>query len=210
MGSSAILIDEWVADAPAVLFSFYSGMEGGNALADILFGDVCPSGKLPYTVAMQESDYPFFDPDCEKIEYEYYHGYAKMDKEGKAVAYPFGYGLSYTQFAVSAPRADVAGSTAKVTVTVTNTGKMKGAEVIQLYVGCENSAVDRPVKTLRDFARVELMPGERQEVALQFTRAGMAYFDEAAEAFREENIPYVAYVGSSSAAEVLQAVPVQF
>ena len=96
IGSSAILIDEWVDEVPAVLFSFYSGMEGGNALADILFGDVCPGGKLPYTVAVHEDDYPFFDPDCEEITYEYYHGYAKMEKEGIAVSYPYGYGLSYT------------------------------------------------------------------------------------------------------------------
>ena len=189
VGSSAILIDEWVDDVPAVLFSFYSGMEGGNTLADILFGDVCPGGKLPYTVALREEDYPFFDPDCEQITYGYYHGYAKMDKEGKRVAYPYGYGLSYTSFAISAPRVSVFDGTAKVTVTVTNTGKQKGAEVVQLYVGCENSAVDRPVKTLRDFARVELRPGESREVALGFTKASMAYFDEAAEGFRQEDIP---------------------
>jgi beta-glucosidase len=210
VGSSAILIDEWAGDVPAVLFSFYGGMEGGNALADILFGDVCPGGKLPYTVAKTEADYPFFDPDCTQITYEYYHGYAKMEKEGKAVSYPFGYGLSYTSFALSAPRASVQGGTAKVTVSVTNTGAVKGAEVVQLYVGCESSAVDRPVKTLRDFARVELMPGETQEVALSFTKAGRAYFDEAADAFCEEDIPYVAYVGNSSAPDALQSVTVRF
>ena len=210
VGSSAILIDEWVDDVPAVLFSFYSGMEGGNALADILFGDVCPGGKLPYTVAQQEADYPFFDPDCEQITYEYYHGYAKMEKEGKAVAYPFGYGLSYTSFAVSAPRVSVQSGTAKVTVTLSNTGAMKGAEVLQLYVGCENSAVDRPVKTLRDFVRVELMPNESQEVALCFTKASMAYFNEATDAFCEEDIPYTVYVGNSSATASLQVATVTF
>lgn len=210
VGSSAILIDEWVDEVPAVLFSFYSGMEGGNALADILFGDVCPSGKLPYTVAQQEADYPFFDPDCEQITYEYYHGYAKMEKEGKAVAYPFGYGLSYTSFAISTPRVSVLNGTAKVVVTVTNTGAVKGAEVVQLYVGCENSAVDRPIKTLRDFMRVELLPNESQEVALSFTRASMAYFYEATDAFCEEDITYIAYVGNSSATSALQIANIQF
>ena len=96
IGSSAILIDEWEKDVPAIIFSFYSGMEGGNVLADILFGDVCPSGKLPYTVALSEDSYPDFDPDCTYAEYEYYHGYCKMDKENIPVLYPFGYGLSYT------------------------------------------------------------------------------------------------------------------
>ena len=210
VGSSAILIDDWMEDAPAVIFSFYSGMEGGNALADILFGDVCPGGKLPYTVANREEDYPYFDPDCEKITYEYYHGYAKMDKEGKAVAYPYGYGLSYTTFNISAPKAQVFDGTAKVAVTVTNTGDVKGAEVVQLYVGCENSAVDRPVKTLRDFARVELEPGESRVVELTFTKESMAYFDEQSDDFKTEDITYLAYVGNCSEAKALRAVTVRF
>ncbi len=210
VGSSAILIDDWVEDAPAVIFSFYSGMEGGNALADILFGDVCPGGKLPYTVANREEDYPYFDPDCEKITYEYYHGYAKMDKEGKAVAYPYGFGLSYTSFNISAPKAQVFDGTAKVAVTVTNTGDVKGAEVVQLYVGCEDSAVDRPVKTLRDFARMELEPGESRVVELTFTKESMAYFDEQSDNFKTEDITYLAYVGNCSEAKALRAVTVRF
>ena len=146
VGSSAILIDEWESDIPAIIFSFYSGMEGGNALADILFGDACPSGKLPYTVAYSEEDYPYFDPDCEEITYEYYHGYCKMEKEGKKVLYPFGYGLSYTEFAFGKPEAEVFADTAKISVSLKNTGSVAGAEVVQLYVGCEGSKVDRPVK----------------------------------------------------------------
>ena len=169
IGSSAILIDEWEKDVPAILFSFYSGMEGGNALADILFGDVCPSGKLPYTVARTEEDYPFFDPDCTEITYEYYHGYCKMDKENKEVAYPFGYGLSYTEFKIGNPELEICNDTAKLVVTVENTGKVKGADVIQLYIGCEGSKVDRPIKVLRDFARVTLEPGECKRIALTQT-----------------------------------------
>lgn len=198
IGSSAILIDEWEADVPAILFSFYSGMEGGNVLADILFGDVTPSGKLPYTVAMKEEDYPEFDPDCTYVFYEYYHGYCKMEKENRKVFYPFGYGLSYTTFDISAPEVAVFDDTAKLTVTVKNTGNYKGAEVVQLYVGCEGSAVDRPVKVLKDFQRVELLPGEEKLVNLTVTKEDMAYFDEAKNAFVTEDITYIAYVGNSS------------
>lgn len=199
VGSSAILIDEWVDDVPAVLFSFYSGMEGGNALADILFGDVCPSGKLPYTVALSEDSYPDFDPDCTYVEYEYYHGYCKMEKEQIPVLYPFGYGLSYTSFQIGSPRVQVFDGTAKLTVSVKNTGDRKGAEVVQLYVGCENSAVDRPVKLLKDFVRVELEPGEEKEVCLTVSQEDMAYFNEEKNEFVTEDIPYIAYVGNSSA-----------
>ena len=210
IGSSAILIDEWEKDVPAILFSFYSGMEGGNALADILFGDVCPSGKLPYTVARTEEDYPFFDPDCTEITYEYYHGYCKMDKENKEVAYPFGSGLSYTEFKIGNPELEICNDTAKLVVTVENTGKVKGADVIQLYIGCEGSKVDRPVKVLRDFARVTLEPGECKRIALSVKKDQMAYFDEKANEWKTEDIQYIAYVGDSSRNCELQKVKFRF
>lgn len=210
IGSSAILIDEWEADVPAILFSFYSGMEGGNALANILFGDVTPSGKLPYTVAMKEEDYPDFDPDCDYIFYEYYHGYCKMDKEDRDVFYPFGYGLSYTTFDISTPTVEVFNDTAKINVTVKNTGDYKGAEVVQLYVGCEGSAVDRPVKILKDFQRVELLPGEEKQVNLAVTKEAMAYFNEEKNEFTTEDITYIAYVGNSSDSKSLQNVKFKF
>lgn len=210
VGSSAILIDEWEDKMPAILFSFYSGMEGGNVLADILFGDICPSGKLPYTVAYSEEDYPFFDPDCTRADYEYYHGYAKLDKEGKKPLYPFGFGLSYTTFEISKPEIEVFKDTAKVCVTVKNTGKIKGAEIAQLYIGCEGSSVDRPVKVLKNFERVVLNPGEEKQVILTVTKKAMAYFDEAKDDFVEEDITYVAYIGNSSAAKDLQAVKFKF
>ncbi len=210
VGSSAILIDEWEALVPSIIFSFYSGMEGGNALADILFGDTCPSGKLPYTVAMSEEDYPFFDPDCTKAEYEYYHGYCKMEKESRNVLYPFGYGLSYTTFEISAPRAEILNDTAKITVSVKNTGKVAGAEIVQLYIGCEDSAVDRPVKVLRDFARVTLNPGEEKQLSLSVSKKSMAYYDESKDDFMEEDITYIAYTGNCSKPEALKQIKFRY
>ena len=206
IGSSAILMDEWEKDVPAVIFSFYSGMEGGSVLADILFGDVNPSGKLPYTVAYREEDYPFFDPDCTEITYEYDHGYVKMDREKKEVLYPFGFGLSYTTFSFGTPRAEVFGDTAKISVDVTNTGKRSGDEIVQLYVGCQGSAVERPVKLLKDFARISLEAGETRRVVLQVSKQDMAYFDVEKDAFVTEDIRYTAYVGDCSRGEGLQTV----
>ena len=205
-----ILIDEWEKDVPAIIFSFYSGMEGGNVLADILFGDVCPSGKLPYTVALSEDSYPDFDPHCTYAEYEYYHGYCKMDKENIPVLYPFGYGLSYTTFDISEPTVEVFDKTAKISVNVKNTGDVKGAEVVQLYIGCEGSAVDRPVKILKDFARVELMPGEEKKVSLQVSSKDMAYYSEEKDDFVEEDITYIAYTGDCSCKEALKSVKFEF
>lgn len=210
VGSSAILIDEWEKDIPAIIFSFYSGMEGGNALADILFGDICPSGKLPYTVACREEDYPCFDPDCTEITYEYYHGYCKLEKENRKAFYPFGYGLSYTRFVFGEPEAEIFEDTAKISVTLKNTGDRKGAEVVQLYVGCEGSCVDRPFKVLRDFERIELKPGEEEKVSLHVSKKDMAYYDEEKDDFVTEDIKYIAYVGNSSDTDLLKKVEFSF
>lgn len=210
VGSSAILIDEWEADIPAILFSFYSGMEGGNALADILFGDVCPSGKLPYTVAMSEDSYPEFNPDCTYAEYGYYHGYCKMEKENLPVAYPFGFGLSYTKFDISAPEVKVFNDVAKIKVTVKNSGKVKGAEVVQLYVGCQGSCVDRPVRVLKDFQRIELDPEEEKEVILTVRKEDMAYYNENTESFETEDITYIAYTGNCCDKRQLQTSDFRF
>ena len=179
-------------------------------LAEILFGDVNPGGKLPYTVALKEDDYPFFDPDCTKITYEYYHGYAKMEKEGKKVLYPYGYGLSYTKFAFGRPEIKVFDNIAKISVDVTNTGSREGADVVQLYVGCEGSTVDRPVKALRDFQRVDLNAGETRRVDLSVSLKDMAYFSEKEDCFVTENIKYIAYVGDSSRSEDLQKIEFVF
>lgn len=204
IGSSAILIDEWEKEVPGIIFSFYSGMEGGSVLADILFGDICPSGKLPYTVAMSEEDYPDFDPDCTYAEYGYYHGYCKMEKEKRAVFYPFGYGLSYTTFDISAPEIQVFDRIAKIKVKVKNSGSVKGAEVVQLYIGCKESAVDRPVKILKDFQRIELEAGEERIVELHVAAEDMAYYSEEHDDFVEEDITYIAYVGNCSAEKNLK------
>ena len=143
-------------------------------------------------------------------EYEYYHGYCKMDKENIPVLYPFGYGLSYTTFDISEPTVEVFDKTAKISVNVKNTGDVKGAEVVQLYIGCEGSAVDRPVKILKDFARVELMPGEEKKVSLQVSSKDMAYYSEEKDDFVEEYITYIAYTGDCSCKEALKSVKFEF
>ena len=143
-------------------------------------------------------------------EYEYYHGYCKMDKENIPVLYPFGYGLSYTTFDISEPTVEVFDKTAKISVNVKNTGDVKGAEVVQLYIGCEGSAVDRPVKILKDFARVELMPGEEKKVSLQVSSKDMAYYSEEKDDFVEEDITYIAYTGDCSCKEALKYVKFEF
>lgn len=203
VGGSGIDMSAWNDEVPAILFSWYSGMEGGNALANILYGDVNPSGKLPFSIAKNVNDYPYFTPYTEKITYGYYHGYTLFDKKDIEPAYSFGFGLSYTNYdysnlTVVTPQL-TENETLKVQVTVTNNGKFAGDEIVQLYIGFANSTVDRPVKLLRDFDRISLQSGQSKVVELEVLATDMAWYNPEAKAWQVEHMDYEVYVGSSSA-----------
>ena len=193
---------EWRKDVPAIVMAWYFGMEGGHALARVLFGDVNPSGKMPLTTPKDDSQLPFFDEYADTIEYGPYHGYTLADKKGYEPAYPFGYGLSYTTYAyknlkVASPRVAPDGRV-EVTVDVTNTGSRAGEEVVELYVGFEGSKVERPVKLLRAFAKVALAPGETKTVPLGVAVKDLAWYDAERKAWQVEAMTYRLLVGPSS------------
>lgn len=197
---SAVLIDEWKEYADAVIMHYYGGCEGGTALANLLSGKVNFSGKLPFTVAQHEDDYPEFKyigHHPYTIDYGYYHGYTKLDKEGKRAAYPFGYGLSYTTFAVSGAKVSNGEKSLTVTATVKNTGKVAGAEVVQVYVGSKGAANgdDRPVKQLKGFRRVELEPGEEKTVEITVSREDIKFWTPNGWVVDDA---YTVYVGTNS------------
>jgi beta-glucosidase len=189
--------------------AWYFGMEGGHALARVLFGDVNPSGKMPLTTPKDETQLPFFDEFADTIEYGPYHGYTLADKKGYEPAYPFGYGLSYTTYAyknlkVASPRVAPDGRV-EVTVDVTNTGSRAGEEVVELYVGFEGSKVERPVKLLRAFAKVALAPGETKTVPLGVAVKDLAWYDAERKVWQVEAMTYRLLVGPSSrGADLLQ------
>jgi beta-glucosidase len=210
-GGSAILMEEWKDKVNAILMAWYPGMEGGTALARILFGDVNPSGKLTVTFAKDASQLPPFDPPYQgSVEYGYYHGYTLAEKQGYEPSFPFGFGLSYTSFQYSnlklaatqiAPDGELA-----VSADVTNTGTRSGEEVVQLYVGFPKAKVDRPVKLLRGFVRISLSPGEKKTVAFTVRAKDLAWYDPDSSAWRVEPVEHQVLVGSSSrAADLLQA-----
>ena len=211
---SAILIDEWKDFADAVIMNYYSGCEGGTALAHLLSGAANFTGRLPFTVAQRESDYPDFKYIGQRpyvIDYSYYHGYTLLDKVGKQAAYPFGYGLSYSTYAITdAAAATNTENQVVVTCKVTNTGDVDGAEVVQVYIGSKNAEPapdeayargtvpdnDRPIRLLKGFARVELAAGETKDVTitvpvdeLRFRQHDEWILDDA----------YVVYVGKNAA-----------
>jgi beta-glucosidase len=209
IGGSALITEAWQNQVPAILMAWYPGMEGGHAIADIVFGKVNPSGKLPCVFPKSEKHLPFFDRHAESIEYGYYHGYRLMDKEGYEPAFPFGFGLSYTTFEyrrLQLDQAEVAADgSLRVSVEITNAGLRAGDEVAQLYVGYEGAQVDRPVKDLKGFARVHLEPGETKRVELVLPIQRLAYYDEAQARWVIEPITYRVYVGPSSRTDVLLA-----
>ncbi len=201
-GGSAIVLENWLPLVEAILMAWYPGQEGGNAVADILFGEVNPSGRLPSTWPRAESDLPPFINDRAEVEYGYYHGYLHVDREGIEPRYPFGYGLSYTTFEYSnlmlSDRSMSPDATLGVTAEVRNTGAVAGEEVVQLYVSCEDSRVDRPLRTLEGFERIHLRPDETVRVHFDLAAENLAYYDTGAGEWEVEPIGYRVHVGASS------------
>jgi beta-glucosidase len=207
IGGSAIVTEPWREATPAILMAWYPGMEGGHAMADILFGKVNPSGKLPCIFPKSESQLPYFDKNAKSIEYGYYHGYRLMDKEGELAAFPFGFGLSYTTFEyqnLCPDRKEIGvDGTMHVKVDISNTGHRVGEEIAQLYVGYINSTVERPVKTLKGFFKVKLEPQETKTITFALPAQQLAYYDEHKADWVVERIAYMVYVGPSSSEDTL-------
>jgi beta-glucosidase len=179
---SAIVMEDWYAAPKAIVQSFYPGQEGGNALASLLFGDANFSGKLPFTVAASPTDYPpFMNEVGGDAKVDYLHGYRKLEKEAKMPRFWFGFGMSYTSYTYGDVKvlcsAGISPEGAlNVEVPVTNAGMMAGEEVVQLYVGYPNTMQRRPVKELKAFQRVSLMPGETKAVQFSVPARDMAYW----------------------------------
>lgn len=198
IGGGMILFEDWAEQVSAVLMAYYPGMEGGTAIAEILFGKVNPSGKLPFVIPKTEKDLPEINWDAEVQTYEYYHGYTKLEKEGREPELPFGYGLSYTEFSISNGCFGKEGDQVFATCEITNTGRLDGAEVVQLYVGFLNSAVDRPKKVLRGFERIFLRKGERRSVKITCPMKELAWFNPEQKQMEIEHMEYELYIGTSS------------
>lgn len=195
----------------AILFMAQAGQEGGNAVANVLCGDVAPSGKLTMTWARQYKDYPNADTFSHMsgdVTKEYYNegiyvGYRYFDTFGVKPLYGFGYGLSYTDFEIS----KVAVESGKVTACVRNTGKASGKAVVQVYVSCPQGKLPKEYRRLAAFGKTPLlMSGETAEISLSFSAKQLASFDEQASAWVLEAGEYVVWVGFSLEKSVPTAV----
>jgi beta-glucosidase len=172
VAGSAVMTGSWDQQVPALVQSWYAGMEGGHALADVLLGRTEPSGRLPFSVPTDADHLPHFDRDAVEATYDAWHGYWKLAADGHEAAYPFGFGLSYTDLSLQGASAAQHGEEIVATTTAVNAGRRPGVEVVQVYA----SAGGGPAK-LVGFARVELGPGERRVVEVRFPIDRLARWD---------------------------------
>ena len=209
MGGGALDMTQWLDETPALIQSWYPGMEGGNALAKIIFGDLNPSGKLPMTFPKKLEDHPSqklgeYPGDLNTLTVNYnddiYVGYRYYDTYKVDPQFAFGHGLSYTTFEYSNLRVVAAGNKATVSFMIRNTGKMAGAEVAQLYVKPENSMLPRPEKELKGFSKIFLNPGEVQTITLTLDEEAFQYFNDVRNNWVTDKGTYQILIGSSSRA----------
>ncbi|MCG9910230.1 MAG: glycoside hydrolase family 3 C-terminal domain-containing protein [Flavobacteriales bacterium] len=209
---SAVIMENWKNRVPSILWSGYYGMEGAHAIPKVVFGEVNPSGKLPFSIPVDEADLPHFPIHTDTITYGFYHGYTLLDKLNRKAAFPFGYGLSYTEFDIQALETNTLQykltDTIEIRCTVKNTGKWSGAEVVQVYAGKSISAVERHKKNLRAFTKIYLNPGESKHVVLQIPVSDLAYYHPEKKDWEIEMGDYELYIGNSSDARHLQILQV--
>ena len=176
VAGSAVVMSEWINEVPAVLMGWYSGSNGGRALAKVLSGEVNPSGRIPFVIPHDESHLPFFDRNAKAITYDYWHGQWKLDLDGNAAMFPFGFGCSYTSFEYSDVRVEF-GEEVKVQCSVRNAGAHNGVTVVQVYAGHNESVIERPRRRLVAFTRVEVAAGETVRVECEFPLSKIATRD---------------------------------
>ncbi len=201
ISGSAVLMENWRNEVGGILLLFYPGMEGGTALADVLYGRVNPSGRLPFSVPERASDLPLFDRDATAVRYDLWHGYTKLERDGTPPAYPFGFGRSYTTFDWTDARVtvDEAAQTILAEVTVTNTGKRSGCTVVQVYAGWADPHPEQPRKRLCGFQRVQLAAGVHAQATVEIAWKELAFFDTAAHNWTLGATDWELSVGASSA-----------
>ena len=201
---------DWIDKVPGLIHAWYPGEEGGLALAQLLFGDFSPSGKLPVSFERRWEDNAVFNNYYPKngerrVEYKegIFLGYRHFDRSDHKPLFPFGYGLSYTTFTYSNLEVSPASSNLSAPVTVSfdvkNTGSMAGSEVSELYVGDSHARVPRPVKELKGFSKIPLQPGETKRVTLKLDRRAFSFYDVNMPGWKAEPGTFSILVGSSSA-----------
>ena len=193
----------WVDDVAAVAQIWYLGQETGDAIADLLSGDVSPSGKLPTTLPRRFHDHPAFENypgEFGEVRYGegVFGGYRFYDRRDLDVRFPFGHGLGYSEFEIDWRHLDVGDSTVALSLTVSNVGDVRAAEVVQVYVAPLDARVQRPPQELKGFAKVWLDPGEETTVRIELDERSFQHWDTKHHEWRRSGAKYELRVGTSS------------
>jgi len=209
LAGGGVNMSRWAGQVPAILHAWYPGMEGGTVIGEILFGEVNPSGKLPISIEKRWEDssaYGNYDEDRASGKVHYREGvlvgYRHFDKNHLAPLFPFGHGLSYTQFDYNGLTLNTAtlrrGRLLQVSFMLTNSGKRDGFETAQLYVGDLQSSVLRPVKELKGFEKIWLKAGESRRITFAIDESALAFYDTKTRDWVAEAGEFELYIGSSS------------
>ena len=178
--------------------AWYPGMEGGNAIADVLYGDRNPSGRLPISFPAALEDLPAFDNVSLQVDYDLFHGYRHLDRHDTPALFPFGHGLSYTT--ITYDELDVLADPDLLVaqVTITNTGAADAVETVQLYVGAMEATVERAPRELKGFARAPISAGQTVTVDIEIPVADLAYWDMNTSSWVVESVDYAVAAGPSA------------
>lgn len=217
---SPVDMSAWIDGADTLIYSWYAGMEGGIALAEVIFGDVNPSGRLPETFPISERECPAVVlgefPGGDQVHYgeDIFVGYRYYDTYDVPTAFPFGYGLSYTDFVMTGIRAEVLEDCAdsksvKVSFDISNIGRRAGATVAQIYVADKYPKVKKPAKELKAFEKLYLEPGETREVTLILENDAFTYYDEELHGFKVNAGSYMLLL-AKNADEVVDVTEIEF
>jgi beta-glucosidase len=207
MAGSPVEMGEWIQEAKAVVWNWYAGMEGGTALAEVLFGEINPSGKLPISFPKNLNDCSAYSvgefPGGKTVSYKegIFVGYRYYDTYNVDAEFCFGHGLSFTTFSyenlnITVKEAEKPEIT--VSLDITNTGTLEGSETIQLYVSSKNSTIERPLQELKEFTKVKLVPNETQKVTFTLDQTAFGYYDVQSKQFKSTTGNYEIRIGSSS------------
>ena len=198
------IMEAWADEVPGIIQAWFGGQEGGNAIADILLGNRNPSGKLPCSFYKSQNDSPgFSDYKNEDLQSVYsesiYVGYRYLDKHKLKARFPFGHGLSYTNFVYGKPTYSLVDeNTIEVKFKLTNAGDAAGAEVVQFYVQPKKTSVERPEKELKSFKKVYLNPNETKEIVITLDKSSFQYYDIKSHDWQIDKGEYSLLIGGSS------------
>ena len=203
IGGDMIMMTDWYKNVNSIIMAYYPGMEGGTALAEIIYGDVNPSGKTPFVIPYNEEDLPYVNWEANNQYYEYYHGYSRLDKSGIKPLVPYGFGLSYTTYKIDDPSVEIVDGVMLAKANITNTGLIAGDQVVQLYIGAKQTNIDRPLKQLRGFTRLSLNPGEKKAALIKVPLDKLQWYDPVYRIWKLEETTYQVYLGFSESEDDL-------